>query len=114
MLVIGYDDDSRKKLQEIIQEYPHIYGAVGCHPEDALYYNAEYEQELRKYLELEKFVAVEEKGLDYYHDSPKKVQREVFEMLIALAQELKLPISVHNRDALEDCYAIIKNTNIHK
>ena len=35
MLVIGYDDDSRKKLQEIIQEYPHIYGAGGCHPEDA-------------------------------------------------------------------------------
>ena len=95
MLVIGYDDDSRKKLQEIIQEYPHIYGAVGCHPEDALNYNAEYEQELRKYLELEKFVAVGEIGLDYYHDSPKKVQHEVFEKQIALAKELNLPISVH-------------------
>ena len=114
MLVIWYDDDSRKKLQEIIQEYPHIYGAVGCHPEDALNYNAEYKQELRKYLELEKFVAVGEIGLDYYHDSPKKVQHEVFEKQIALAQELKLPISVHNRDAFEDCYAILKNMNIQK
>lgn len=114
MLVIGYDDDSRKKLQEIIQEYPHIYGAVGCHPEEALNYNVEYEQELRKYLELEKFVAVGEIGLDYYHDSPKKVQHEVFEKQIALAQELNLPISVHNRDAFEDCYAILKNMNIQK
>ena len=52
--------------------------------------------------------------MDYYHDSPKKVQHEVFEKQIALAQELKLPISVHNRDAFEDCYAILKNMNIQK
>ena len=31
-----------------------------------------------------------------------------------MAQELNLPISVHNRDAFEDCYAILKNMNIQK
>lgn len=45
---------------------------------------------------------------------PLKVQHEVFEKQIALAQELNLPISVHNRDAFEDCYAILKNMNIQK
>lgn len=36
MLIIGYDAPSRQRLQALIEQYPNLYGAVGCHPEDAL------------------------------------------------------------------------------
>ncbi len=44
----------------------------------------------------------------------KKVQWEVFERQIKLAHELQLPISIHDRDAIADCYAILKEADIAK
>ncbi|KRN89398.1 TatD family hydrolase [Ligilactobacillus ceti] len=112
MLVIGYDAPSRQRLQALIEQYPNLYGAVGCHPEDALNYSSELEQELRQILQQKQYVAVGEIGLDYYYDVDHQVQHAVFERQIALAQELKMPISVHNRDAFADTYAILKNMKI--
>ena len=62
--------------------------------------------------ENEKVVAIGEIGLDYYYDnSPREVQKEWFKKQIELANELKLPIIIHDRDAHQDTFEIIKNTN---
>ena len=54
-------------------------------------------------------VAIGEIGLDYYRDlSPRPLQRAVFEKLMSLAYELKLPIIIHNRDSHDDMLAILK------
>lgn len=115
MLVLGYDEISNQRLEDLVKQYPGVvYGAVGCHPEDALAYDDEYEAMLMRYLQQDGFVAVGEIGMDYYHDSPKQAQVNAFERQIELAQKLDLPIVVHNRDAIEDCYDILKNMNIKK
>ena len=54
-----------------------------------------------------------EMGLDYYwKDSTPEEQDKVFRRQIAIAKEMKLPIVIHNRDATEDCYKILKEEGI--
>jgi TatD DNase family protein len=55
-------------------------------------------------------VAIGETGLDYYYDnSPRAVQQEVFHQFIQLARRLRLPLSIHLRDAYDDAVAILKD-----
>jgi TatD DNase family protein len=53
-------------------------------------------------------VAVGECGLDYNRDfSPRDLQREWFEKQILLAEELGLPLFLHERDAFADFVSIL-------
>ncbi|MFN1208099.1 TatD family hydrolase, partial [Enterococcus lactis] len=62
----------------------------------------------------DKVVALGEIGLDYNQSTaPKKAQFNVFKRQIDIAQELGMPISVHNRDAFEDTYAILKEKGVN-
>lgn len=110
MLVLGYDRESADKMVELVNNYDNIYGAIGIHPEDAAKYE-ELEEQLRVYLIEPKVKAVGEIGLDYHCDVDHDLQKKVFRKQIELAHEFQLPISVHNRDAFEDTYEILKETN---
>lgn len=111
MLVLAYDQKSADVLCRLLDQSEKVYGACGCHPEDALKYDDRYEAQLRHYLSHKKMVAVGEIGLDYHCDVPKEAQFTALKKQISLAHELKLPISIHNRDSIEDCYHILKKTN---
>ena len=110
MLVLGYDRESADKMVELVNNYDNIYGAIGIHPEDAAKYE-ELEEQLRVYLIEPKVKAVGEIGLDYHCDVDHDLQKEVCRKQIEVAHEFQLPISVHNRDAFEDTYEILKETN---
>ena len=54
-------------------------------------------------------MAIGEIGLDYYWDfAPKDVQQIVFKEQIQMAKKLQMPIIIHNRDAHQDIYRILK------
>ena len=54
-------------------------------------------------------VAIGEIGLDYYWDkSYNDLQIEWFKKQIEIAKDLDLPIVVHCRDAIQDCFNIVK------
>ena len=95
---------------ELANEYGFIYAAVGVHPHDVGELDDSAIDTLRKLAtENEKVVAIGEIGLDYYYDnSPREVQKEWFIKQIELANELKLPIIIHDRDAHGDTFEIIK------
>jgi TatD DNase family protein len=53
-----------------------------------------------KMVSSEKAVAIGEIGLDYYYDnSPRDVQRKVFEAQLQIAKDLDVPVVIHSRDA---------------
>lgn len=113
MAVVGFDQPTIEKSLQLSQDYPNIYSIIGWHPTEAGSYTKEVEQQLQERLTLPKVVALGEIGLDYYWmEDPKEVQEKVFRRQIAIAKEMGLPISVHNRDAMEDAYRIIKEEDI--
>ena len=106
----GCDLDTSRRAVEIAEQYPHVYAAVGWHPENCAPYTRESLDTLRAWAKNPKVVAIGEIGLDYYWEQnpPREFQQEVFRDQLALAQELGLPVIVHDRDAHADCLAIVK------
>ena len=100
----GCDGLSSRLAAEFSEKYPHVYAAVGWHPEEWESWDRESLPLLRELLARPRVVAVGEIGLDYYWDREHKaLQREMFERQIALALQHDLPVIVHDREAHEDC-----------
>ena len=106
----GCDLESSRAAIALAEQYPHIYAAVGYHPENCAPYTDADLDILRRLAQHPKVVAIGEIGLDYYWEQnpPKEFQQAVFRAQLALARELSLPVIVHDRDALADCLAIAK------
>jgi TatD DNase family protein len=102
-----------RSVVNIANSNKNIYGMVGIFPTEAKTYSDEIEYDLKTIAENNtKIVAVGEIGLDYYWDkSFVDLQKEVFIKQIKLANELNLPIVVHDREAHKDCFDIIKEYN---
>lgn len=108
----GADIETSISSIELSKKYDFIYAAVGVHPQDVGELDETSMDKLRKLAtENDKVVAIGEIGLDYYYENyPKEVQKYWFKKQIELANELKLPIIIHDRDAHGDTFEIIKNT----
>ena len=107
-LCVGYDIESSKKAIEIAHKYPNVYAAIGMHPTELKDTSIDYVSEIEKLID-DRVVAIGEIGLDYHWDNvDRETQKKYFEYFIKLACKHKLPISLHVRDAIEDCYNILK------
>ncbi len=107
---VGFDIPSSKLAVEQANKYNNVFAAIGMHPHDSrLMADSDYDL-LRDLAKNEKVVAIGEIGLDYHYNlSPRDIQRDVFEKQIILADELKLPIILHVREAYEDTREILEN-----
>ncbi|XP_062970330.1 putative deoxyribonuclease TATDN2 [Cynocephalus volans] len=87
-----------------------VWGAFGCHPHFARYYNESQERNLLQALRHPKAVAFGEMGLDYSYKctTPVPEQHKVFERQLQLAVSLKKPLVIHCREADEDLLDIMK------
>ncbi|WP_058302934.1 TatD family hydrolase [Gorillibacterium timonense] len=92
-----------------------LYATAGVHPHDAKSCDEETIAKLKELAELPQVVAIGECGLDYNRDfSPRDVQRTWFTEQIQLAQELDMPLFLHERDAFADFASILKKHDVHK
>jgi len=111
--VVGFDHETIAKALELSKTYKGIYPMVGWHPTEAGSYSDEVEEKLIKLIQIENIVAMGEMGLDYHWmEDPKEVQIESFRRQIRVAKELKLPITIHNRDSTEDVYRVLKEEHV--
>ena len=93
----------------LAEQYPWMYAAVGSHPDAC---DEVTEQVIAQYRALcenhPKIKAIGEIGLDYhYEDIPREIQQSAFRRQMALAEELRLPAIVHERDAHADGMQIV-------
>lgn len=112
-LVVGYDFESSKVAVELANKYDCVWAAVGYHPTDVIRAKKTDLDETFKLLKNPKVVALGEIGLDYHWVEDEKgqlEQRKWFKKQIEIANENKLPIIVHNRDASNDCLTVLKET----
>lgn len=101
-------------VYRIAQAHDGIYATVGIHPHDAKpHMDLHTLDEIGAFL-LErgkrvKTVGIGETGLDYYYDnSPRDLQKKLFEKHLECAVALDLPVIVHTREAEEDTIALLK------
>lgn len=110
-LVVGYNKESSFKAVELAHRYKNIYAAIGFHPteiEDVS--EKDFNDTLNLVLD-KKVVAVGEIGLDYHwvkEPLKKEIQKEYFIRQIIFANEHKMPVSIHCREAIEDTLEIVR------
>lgn len=108
MMEIGFDLPSSQHAVQLAEQYDWIHAAVGSHPDDAAQVDDARIAEYRRLCKNPRVKAIGEIGLDYhYEDPPRQIQQQAFRMQMALAQELGLPVVIHERDAHEDGLRII-------
>ena len=100
---------SAEKIMTYLHDYPFLYAAVGTHPHDA---EEMKDEDLTRFEEMaqdDKVKAVGEIGLDYFYDlSPRDVQKKRLRDQLALAENLRLPVIIHDREAHEDTLNILR------
>ena len=107
---VGCCLESSRDCVAMAETYPHIYASVGSHPDSADEVNQEVLDEYRMLCKHDKVKAIGEIGLDYYYeDIPRDIQQKAFRMQLELAQELQMPVIVHERDAHQDGLMIVKD-----
>lgn len=111
IICIGTNLADCRRVIEIAETYPIVYGAVGIHPcdVDSVEQDVTYLDQLRELAQHPKVVAIGEIGLDFYHPAPEGYTNESWELLqnrvlqeqVALAEELGLNVVLHSRNSIE-------------
>jgi len=100
IVTIGTGIDSCRAALAIAEVNDGVYAALGIDPHQAGTPEAQRIEELRELLEHPKAVAVGETGLDTVrrYATPEE-QRRLLDAQLALAEDLALPVVIHNREA---------------
>lgn len=109
VITVGYDIASSVAAKKLADEYDEVYYAVGVHPDAVGEVTDDGIAILKQLASGKKCVAIGEIGLDYHYDGyDKTLQRNAFIKQISLANELKLPVIIHSRDACKDTVDVLK------
>ncbi len=109
MLCIGESVAAAERAARLAASAPgEIFFSAGLHPHDASAWTADTPQQVRAFVDAGA-VALGECGLDYHYDnSPREVQRRVFDAHIGIAAETGRPVVVHTREAESDTIAALR------
>lgn len=93
----------------LAEKYPHVYAAIGVHPNDAGELDEDGIKRLKELASHEKVKAIGETGIDYHYDEPSRdIQIKCFRRQLELAEDAALPVVIHSRDAAKDTLDVIK------
>ena len=107
----GCDLATSRSSVALAERYGYLYAAAGLHPEKLEGACLADLDQVAALCAHPKVVALGEIGLDYYWvKSPEERarSRDFFDAQLSLAEELDLPVIVHDRDAHRDCLDIVR------
>ena len=106
----GCDISSSRTAVALAESFDFVYAAVGIHPENCGDFAPGMIDRLRQMAKNPRVVAIGEIGLDYYwaENPPRELQQEVLRRQLGLAEELDLPVIIHDRDAHRDTLDIVR------
>lgn len=108
LMEIGCDAPSSRHAIELAERHDWIWAAVGSHPDDAEQVDAARIEHYRALCAHPRVKAIGEIGLDYHYEQPARdVQQRAFRLQLELAQQLQLPVVIHEREAHEDALRIL-------
>ena len=105
----GCDEESSRRAVELAHTWPFVYAAVGWHPENAETFDERAPELLRAWAADPRVKAIGEIGLDYHYETPpREMQKQVLIRQMELADELGLPVVLHDREAHADSLEIVR------
>ncbi len=103
MVCVGTDVSDSRDAVDFARTHQGVHAAVGVHPHEA----KDGIQGIEKLATDEQVVAIGEIGLDYfYQHSDRSAQIAALEVQLQIAQDKKLPVIFHVRDAFDDFWPI--------
>lgn len=118
IITMGTDLGSSEQAVRLAHKYG-VFAAVGIHPHEAGRFVKDNQLDPKVLAQLEallteaRVVAVGEIGLDYFKNySPREAQLVAFREQLALAQHVKRPVVIHNRDADESLLEILRDSHV--
>ncbi len=115
IVTIGTNLELSKKAVALAYKYENIYATIGIHPHDVVNADNKTFDNLRELARRKKVVAYGEIGLDFFRNiSPPEKQLDMFGRQLELANELKLPVIIHDREAHEQTLKMVRASGIHR
>lgn len=118
IITMGTDLLSSEQAVHLAQKHG-IYAAVGVHPHEARLFVKDDQldpkalEHLEALLREDRVVAIGEIGLDHFKDhSPRPSQLLLFQAQLELAQSLKKPVVIHNRQAEGDLLSLLRKFKV--
>ena len=107
----GCDLESSRQSVALAEQYPHLYAAVGFHPENLEGVSLDQLSEIETMADHPKVKAIGEIGLDYYWEKnpdKRKLQQDFCSAQLSLAEKLDLPVIFHDREAHKDSLDMVR------
>lgn len=114
ILLPNVDTSTIDPLIQTCKKFNCLYPMMGLHPTSV---NEDWEEELKRiketlYTQKDLFCAVGEIGIDLYWDKTFcEEQIEALRHQMLWSFDLDLPVSIHNRKAFDEFYALLKRLN---
>jgi TatD DNase family protein len=109
VITISTDLADAERCIAVCRERRQVRCVIGIHPHHAAEADPAELPRLRELQEDPAVAALGEMGLDYHYDfSPRQRQAEVFQQQLELAAELRRPVVIHCREAVDDTLAILR------
>src|ERR687886_825728 len=110
---IGTNVEDSREGAKLAAALPNVYSSAGIHPHNAGTYTAPDLEALAELSESPGIVALGEVGLDYYRgDWSAEIQKALFEDVISLANDTRLPLIIHSREAFTDTMACLGHARV--
>jgi len=110
LAAIGTDLDSCRRVIALAERYREVRAVLGIHPHAAGETSPAQVGNLQAWFGHPAVVALGETGLDYYRDdAPRDQQAALFRAHLALADETRLPVVIHCRDAYPEVLTILED-----
>lgn len=109
LLCVGISAATSAAAVRLAEEHPAVYAAVGIQPNSTHEVQPGDWERIVALAAHPRVVALGETGLDRYWDfAPIELQREYFARHLALAQERRLPVVIHCREAEADVLLMLR------
>jgi len=113
VITVGTNLALSRKAVELAERHENIYATVGIHPHDVVNIDNKTFDTLLELAQRKKVVAYGEIGLDFFRNiSPQEIQLDLFGRQLELAHKLKLPVIIHDRNAHEQTFKMVKASSI--
>ena len=115
ILTICTTIESFKKIIDIVNFDPMIFGTFGIHPHETSSNVVTKKEIIENIKNNQKIISIGETGLDFYYNHSNHEQQILsFKTHIEASIELNIPIIVHSRNAENETFNILKSYSSYK